>query len=1776
MTADFGATARRDQTGRRVSVRRSLFSTTSIAIIAAMTIAPQGFAQVLPSGGVVARGQATISQSGAGMLISQTSRNAVINWSDFSIGAEGGVRFDNGSGATLNRVTGGFTSSIDGSLSATGSLYLINRNGVIVGSKGVINAAGFAATTLDVQDDAFMAGGALRFVGDSRSGIVNLGSIQADQGNVLLVAHTVRNDGVVSAPQGKAELLAAQEIFLASPDADTVLVSLKGDAASGEAGVTNTGLIQAAQARMQAADGNLYALAINQSGVVRATGVSTQGGRIVLTADGGVVRQDGRLEAHDAKGSGGEILVGGDYQGGNSAVANAASTIVTENAVMDASASAAQGDGGRVIVWADKTTSFAGRISARGGDAGGDGGFVEVSGKSTLDFRPGQPIDLSAKNGRTGNVLLDPDQIEVVGAVTGANQVAASAIEAGLASANYVLTTSNFDRANGDGSITVNSALSWTSANTLTLRSGNAIAINADITAANGALELYAGRRADAAPETGFAGIFGGASLDASSTLSVGRLRYGVNASSLPTGYTLRTPIASDSFQADGTLHVDTLELDLAGGSTGLTADNSQNAIGAFRTTGVGDMGGVSIVDGAGDLSVRLNSTNSNSLNVSIVTPGSLTLEAGSAFSISSGAGYVTDVVLASTSGEFINAAGGSVFGGNLRYLIYAGTRAGTDKGGLNATSQYSRTYAGNPPSDYSSDTVSRFLFRQSAVVPELTYRANNLSRQYGDANPLLTYSVSGLQAGDVLASVVSGAPLLTTSATQASGVGAYAVNISQGTLTSSTYDFLFAPATLTVTAAPLTLDIANASRFYGDFNPALTARVSGLKAGDTAQSILDGWRLSTSATRASGVGNYSIGATWLGTGSTNYAYTVNPGVLTINPAPVTLALAGTSRIYGDANPDFRALAMLFGTYNGDTVADAFPNLVFTTAATTASSVGAYAVNVSGASNPNYLVTLGDVGALTIEKATLTINANNATRVYGDANPTFSIASITGWRNGDTLASAPNLALTSAATRTSNVGSYAITPTGEATNYTLVAGTGALTITKAPVAVRLDAVTRYYGDSDPAFTVIYDGLKNGETALPGLHPVSTADLYSPVGAYVISAGAVTSFQNYQPTFYAGVLTIAPRPLLVSAANISRTYGGDNPLLPVSVQGATSWDAGEAARYWVASTTATQRSTVGDYAITLAANPYGDVFQRLSNYAVTLTPGRLRITRAPITVFAPSVSMNWGDDLQPLSYTLGGLMPWDNAATAGNVALTTAASGAYAAPGRYAITLTSASVGDNYTATLAAPSAVDIQRRQIFIIGNYAALKARLQETYLGVIEPFTVQRYVNGRLSLVSADAPLPGGPQFGVVTSSDGTRGEGFGVYVTYAFVQPAAGSSLDDVLRYYDPVSKPGVAKANDLQTQETYINRNVAPPTQQVEIEVPSTSLNLTPEYTYVPGQVPPLGYLVNDAFPNSNALANALKDLFAQSHKEGPVGEAARALLNDTPVEFREYLATVIANESSYQAYAQELAQLEAEIAALKAARPIPANYQALLASAQVEAGKVRAKMQAMPSLEGLRQKLIAGDKSMVAQFAPLMTLQLVKDAQSGALSPGAQAVLVNLINEQRAKTVAAVDEKYNAIMAISEERGIVRVASAPKIPDIVGSAAVEVASSQVTKTATIAGAVIAPAVIVGATVAVTMLPGVAGSAALTYFGNFGFIAGAGPIGAVAAVAAAIGVAEAVQIVETTKNYDRYIAYKAANKPLTSLQGFEMNNPDNAMQMITALSSMMVQSIGNLPK
>ncbi len=447
------------------------------------------------------------------MTINQSSTHGIIDWHSFSIGSGNLVQFNNGSGATLNRVTGGNLSQIEGNLSATGSVYLINPQGIVIGpgSKIVTNGS-FVASTRDVSNGAFLQGGPMTASGTSNGDVVNAGVITSKTGNAILVGRSVSNSGTISAPSGRATLAAGNEILLQPVDGDSRI------AVSGGSGdVTNSGAVKAAQVQLDAAGGNVYALAGN-SGVVNATGAGTINGHVWLTA-GGTTAVSGTVSATNADGTGGSVTVdggsvaltgahvtaNGNNGGGTISVGGWSTNSVTADADTRLEASAARsGNGGSVSVIA-QTTAFHGSVSARGGSQSGNGGTIETSGH-VLDVG-GARIDTSALHGLTGNWTLDPYDVTISNDPTSGgsfdggsptnsytpsatSNVSVSDLEGSLASTNVTVTTGASGSDAGD--ITVVDPVTWSSAHTLTLVAANNIDIDAAITATHGGLSLNA------------------------------------------------------------------------------------------------------------------------------------------------------------------------------------------------------------------------------------------------------------------------------------------------------------------------------------------------------------------------------------------------------------------------------------------------------------------------------------------------------------------------------------------------------------------------------------------------------------------------------------------------------------------------------------------------------------------------------------------------------------------------------------------------------------------------------------------------------------------------------------------------------------------------------------------------------------------------------------------------------------------------------------------------------------------------------------------------------------------------------------------------------------------------------------------------------------------------------------------------------------------------------------------------------------------------------------
>lgn len=424
-----------------------------------------------------------------------------------------------------------------------------------------------------------------------------------------------------------------------------------------------------------------------------------------------------------------------------------------------------------------------------------------------------------------------------------------------------------------------------------------------------------------------------------------------------------------------------------------------------------------------------------------------------------------------------------------------------------------------------------------------LTIRADNKTQKYGEPNPPLTATITGLVNGDPQ-SIVRGLQLVTDAA-PSSRVGSYKIQAGSA-LASNNYSIEYIEGELKVEKAALTITLDDKTKVYGAPIPTLGATFSGLVNGDSPQLFAD-LGLTTTALPQSPIGDYPITSSRTLT-ATNYEVVVKPGVLRVTKAPLTITPKPREKIYGQAislvNTDF--------TTSGLAGADRVDQVTLTSNGTEArAGAGVFnilAANPSGVGLENYDIRF-QPGTLTVRKAPLTVTALNAQKVYGAALPRFE-ATFRGFVNGDTAAMVEGLQLGSTASASSAVGEYRILmEKGGSSFYEITFVSGTLTITPAPLVIQVQDSVKKLGDPNPKFSATFQGLVNGDksTVVTGLNYQTDAGSKSPVGVYGVRARGATA-KNYTITYLDGKLTIAQAPAFTAANRItlnagqSQTYG----------------------------------------------------------------------------------------------------------------------------------------------------------------------------------------------------------------------------------------------------------------------------------------------------------------------------------------------------------------------------------------------------------------------------------------------------------------------------------------------------------------------------------------------------------------------------------------------------------------------------------------------------------
>lgn len=552
---------------------------------------------------------------------------------------------------------------------------------------------------------------------------------------------------------------------------------------------------------------------------------------------------------------------------------------------------------------------------------------------------------------------------------------------------------------------------------------------------------------------------------------------------------------------------------------------------------------------------------------------------------------------------------------------------------------------------EYSIGNIS-FNYKSFESIVHLDYKytinpvplqiiAIGTERSFGENDPELKYELRGIVNGEEESTIFSKSPIIKSSANINSPVGEYRV-LADGA-EAENYIISYIPGILKVTKAPLTLTVNDATRLYGQNNPPFDISYEGFKLGDTPENALTELpTISTEATVKSSVGVYAIRAT--GCVAKNYEVKEYiPGNLTITKAPLTLTVKDVNRNYYSENPTFEYT--LTGLVNNDDESCITTAPTFSCQATVSSNCGQYPITAFGADAKNYNITYKE-GMLNILPILLTLIPIDATRYYGEENPDFSFYA-ENLKGDDTIENALSKSpiITTPANESSVAGEYPLTIAGgEAKNYTLNYGSGKLSVSKAPLRVTALDTSRKYGEPNPKFAIMVEGLKLGESEGDAFFemPSATTDanLKSDAGVYPLVATGGTA-ENYEITDYIpGKLTVTKAPLSLTAIDANRKYGTGNPSFDYELNGLLNDDDKTClTKEPEFACEATLTSDCGEYDIVPSK-------AEAKNYDITYNSGKLTVSKSPLSISVVDVSREYGDANPQFEFIYSGLKDED--------------------------------------------------------------------------------------------------------------------------------------------------------------------------------------------------------------------------------------------------------------------------------------------------------------------------------------------------------------------------------------------------------------------------------------------------------------------------------------------------------------------------------------------------
>jgi len=362
---------------------------TSLVVSLYLIITP---AYALPTGAQVKNGNVNFKIEQQRMQITASDK-AIINYKTFNIGSKEAVIFVQPSShaVVLNRVLSANPSSILGTLTANGRVFLINPSGILFGKNAQINVNSLIATTLNISDKDFINGNYnfKQLANMPKGYIIQNGNIHiSDNGFIVLAAPFIKNSGTIIAHSGQVKIGAVDNFYLNFDGRDLVMFSYKPSS-------TKSDIILSKEAAQ-----NVIKNVINPVQPQHKLKLVQKDGIIKLVAESGTAIVGGKIDT-SAK---------SNNKAGNVDIV-AQQNIELNNLNVTANAGN-NGNGGNIYIFSDGDAYGNSNVllSSKGGLYSGDGGFIEFSAKKTVTMN-GMKVDTLASHGKVGTFYVDPEDI---------------------------------------------------------------------------------------------------------------------------------------------------------------------------------------------------------------------------------------------------------------------------------------------------------------------------------------------------------------------------------------------------------------------------------------------------------------------------------------------------------------------------------------------------------------------------------------------------------------------------------------------------------------------------------------------------------------------------------------------------------------------------------------------------------------------------------------------------------------------------------------------------------------------------------------------------------------------------------------------------------------------------------------------------------------------------------------------------------------------------------------------------------------------------------------------------------------------------------------------------------------------------------------------------------------------------------------------------------------------------------------------------------------------